>query len=681
MSANFTPDKNTITPLKPFRFWCQQVLPLVYDDSLSYYELLCKVVDYLNKTMEDVDLLSEDVTGLYNAYKDLQDYVNEHVTELENFVNNYFDNLDVQAEINHKLDIMADDGTLDALLFQTFHVHVKDWTEQYLSFWLYENVAQETGYVLDNSLTIENAAADAKATGDKIDEINTDLTDMINDVSDTLQDYVDIFTGDLSESVNNWLDAHPEATTTVQDHSLTYNKLVLGTLGFVMPEMYGAAGNGLTDDTEAITDAIASGYPVLLTQKYLITERVTITVPLFGYGEIIENFAAADDFAIVFQDHDSFIEGITFTADGASLGTSILVLKECDNVKIRHCTFNADTGAASARNCLDLNTQNSNITIEDCIFNQVCDMLEGGIWIREATNGETSKNIRVLNSIFNKVGGDEVLAVWGWNGTVNNVVIDNCQFIQKEGTNNPGYLLTMGQTGTTTNIRLTNCLIEAEKITNWLIKRDTNGDVVVNGCKIKVFTAGTSAFFSFFSGATGKMLVENCEITTIGNVNAPFGNYCHIKNCVITGNKNAGGSFAVCDIEDCNITWGRCDFLFGGGAFFKGNVVTLTNALAIAINATYTSDPVPNTIFKDNIITMDSSNASGQNLIKNVSHVITNFIRMTGSYPKLFVNEGRQYTIGNIIQVTGYDPSTGVVITGTHYHTGNMINNVVENFS
>ena len=40
--------------LRPFRFWCQKVLPLVYDDSLSYYELLCKVVAYLNNTREDL---------------------------------------------------------------------------------------------------------------------------------------------------------------------------------------------------------------------------------------------------------------------------------------------------------------------------------------------------------------------------------------------------------------------------------------------------------------------------------------------------------------------------------------------------------------------------------------------------------------------------------------------------
>lgn len=38
----------------------------------------------------------------------------------------------------------------------------------YVTDWLDENITQETGYVLDKSLTIENAAADAKAAGDLI---------------------------------------------------------------------------------------------------------------------------------------------------------------------------------------------------------------------------------------------------------------------------------------------------------------------------------------------------------------------------------------------------------------------------------------------------------------------------------------------------------------------------------
>lgn len=90
--------ENFNAPYKPFRFWCQKVLPLVYDDSLSYYELLCKVVDYINKNLEDINSLAEGFT------------------ELKSFVENYFDNLDVNEIIDQKLDLMALDGTLTNLI-------------------------------------------------------------------------------------------------------------------------------------------------------------------------------------------------------------------------------------------------------------------------------------------------------------------------------------------------------------------------------------------------------------------------------------------------------------------------------------------------------------------------------------------------------------------------------------
>lgn len=41
------------------RFWCQKVLPLVYDESLSYYELLCKILKHLSETQEDVSALEQ----------------------------------------------------------------------------------------------------------------------------------------------------------------------------------------------------------------------------------------------------------------------------------------------------------------------------------------------------------------------------------------------------------------------------------------------------------------------------------------------------------------------------------------------------------------------------------------------------------------------------------------------
>ena len=90
--------------LSPFRIWCQKVLPLVYDDSLSYYELLCKVVDYLNNTLENVNSLIENF-----------DELQKNFTTLKNYVDNYFNTLDVQDQINKKLDEMASNGFFDKL--------------------------------------------------------------------------------------------------------------------------------------------------------------------------------------------------------------------------------------------------------------------------------------------------------------------------------------------------------------------------------------------------------------------------------------------------------------------------------------------------------------------------------------------------------------------------------------
>ena len=102
MSANFTPEMGAYKHIGPFRFWCQKVLPSVYDDSLSYYELLNKVVVYLNNMIENNNTTNNNVELLYVAYEELQRYVN-----------NYFDELDVQQAINDKLDKMAVDGSLN----------------------------------------------------------------------------------------------------------------------------------------------------------------------------------------------------------------------------------------------------------------------------------------------------------------------------------------------------------------------------------------------------------------------------------------------------------------------------------------------------------------------------------------------------------------------------------------
>lgn len=67
--------------IKPFRFWCQKVLPLVYDDSLSYMELLCKVVNYLNKVIEDINGIPEYINQIISDDR-LKEIMSELLDEL-----------------------------------------------------------------------------------------------------------------------------------------------------------------------------------------------------------------------------------------------------------------------------------------------------------------------------------------------------------------------------------------------------------------------------------------------------------------------------------------------------------------------------------------------------------------------------------------------------------------------
>lgn len=71
---------------KHFHFWCQKVLPLVYDESLSYYEVLCKVVDYLNHMLDDVN-------NVIKYYDELKKELNEIQKCIDNFSTDYLEKL------------------------------------------------------------------------------------------------------------------------------------------------------------------------------------------------------------------------------------------------------------------------------------------------------------------------------------------------------------------------------------------------------------------------------------------------------------------------------------------------------------------------------------------------------------------------------------------------------------
>lgn len=99
--------------LTPFKRCVIQNFPFIEADfdALTNYGLLCKIVEYLNKVIAS----QNEVLGVTQEIVDA-------FNNLYNYVNNYFENLDVQEEVNKKLDEMVEDGTLQEMIDEYLNV-------------------------------------------------------------------------------------------------------------------------------------------------------------------------------------------------------------------------------------------------------------------------------------------------------------------------------------------------------------------------------------------------------------------------------------------------------------------------------------------------------------------------------------------------------------------------------
>lgn len=97
--------------LTPFKWFVLENFPFIEADfdALTEWQLFGKLGKEINKIINSENTLGTQVENVTNAF-----------IELQNFVNNYFDNLDVQEEINNKLNNLVNDGTLQKLITPYF---------------------------------------------------------------------------------------------------------------------------------------------------------------------------------------------------------------------------------------------------------------------------------------------------------------------------------------------------------------------------------------------------------------------------------------------------------------------------------------------------------------------------------------------------------------------------------
>lgn len=76
-----------INEMKPFRFWVQSVLPVVYDDSLSYLEIVSKLTVYINKLIENDNYFNQELNEIKAKLDNIGGMIEEDVEEyLDSFV-------------------------------------------------------------------------------------------------------------------------------------------------------------------------------------------------------------------------------------------------------------------------------------------------------------------------------------------------------------------------------------------------------------------------------------------------------------------------------------------------------------------------------------------------------------------------------------------------------------------
>ena len=142
--------------IKPFKFYCQKVLPLVYSDALSYYETVCKLVDKINELIatdneqtEAIEQLQSDVLSITRDLANLNNYADKI---LHNFAGDYIDSVQYNPG-----EYVVHDGYLWICIDQA----TGEWDDsKWLQARISDAVAANTDRSQNNLIKINKLAAD-----------------------------------------------------------------------------------------------------------------------------------------------------------------------------------------------------------------------------------------------------------------------------------------------------------------------------------------------------------------------------------------------------------------------------------------------------------------------------------------------------------------------------------------
>ena len=141
--------------VKSFRFWCHAILPLVYDDSLSYMEFLCKVMQKLNEVIESVNSQN---TTIDEWIKQANEKYDTFTQEQLNNYNTFTDNINTIVTDFTTSETQAREN-YEASLNEQWRLYHEDLTGQWLTFkeqvdsWMTNTIVQTYGNATDKVMS------------------------------------------------------------------------------------------------------------------------------------------------------------------------------------------------------------------------------------------------------------------------------------------------------------------------------------------------------------------------------------------------------------------------------------------------------------------------------------------------------------------------------------------------
>ena len=508
--------------LSPFRHFCMTIgaIPSSYKESLTYYEMLEWLCKYLQDTV---------IPAVNNNAEALEELQTAFVT-LKDYVDHYFDNLDIQEEINAKLDEMADNGELTDIIAQ------------------YLQLAGILAY---------DSVADLKAAENLV---NGSLVKTYG-----YYDYND--NGGAFYKVRNIINTDtPDDVTIIALHDVS----LVAELIFdkVNVKQFGAKGDGVTDDTQAIQKALdyLRVYPraskdcselYFPNGTYLVTDTLTIE-----NGRWLKIYGKA-----------------TITAD---MNKPILKIKSSMYIYVDDLMFIQQNSGSDAE-CINIDASYI------MKFNEVY-----------TNGGDKGVNILGNNITFDgcgfKASRINVYTVARGNNTQNTIV--NCAI---EGASD--YNLYFGYLSNAYGLWcVQNCYIEGSGTSHVYVENGMR--VYIDKCYINQLSSSNTVFT--FAGTLPilRTYITNCRITSDGYVYKETGSgrlvSAFVSNNEITGTTYNTGDTYVPAIADMygkklnvyNLTWLKdttnvLDDWNGSGTYTLTDSVSPESLKAVSVTSSY----------------------------------------------------------------------------------------------